>query len=80
MANKLCINCKNCDAVESTSLTQSSFECKAKENIVKIIKNVDGFDFIKYRFILCTDQRRFGWVLSRLFRVCGEEGRWFEER
>lgn len=69
MSVKLCINCHHCDA-----FVPILPRCRCPQN--------DAGDVVtgEYtaRWNMCDTHRTVGWLESRVFGLCGKEGRWFQ--
>jgi hypothetical protein len=70
---KLCINCKHFD----------EWRCQSPNNGKKILSPVDGSETQNFLFQMCSSHRTgilTGWLGSRMHKLCGAEGRWFEPK
>jgi hypothetical protein len=64
MSAPLCIDCK----------WKEEWRCYAPQNLKN---NLVDPAYRNRRWLCCETMRNTGWLLARLFRMCGSDGRWF---
>lgn len=69
---RLCIDCKNHKPLDFS-------ECDAEQN-KKYYPKKTGIGGFTYKWYTLRHLRMDGFILCRIDKTCGKEGRWFEQK
>ena len=79
---KFCVNCRYSKLVKYRSLGKETcdFVCNSPQNISSKVDMVTGESKSQHKWHSCYNLRKPYPLQGLLYKICGEEGKWFEAR